>query len=92
MSTSTRSTEPRYLVMFKGGSSGVFTVTELTESDLEIAEVGLADIVRLADLVWFKDGEWVPVPPGILTQADEEISDQRPFHVPPDFESRQALD
>ncbi len=79
MSESTSPTKPRYLVTLKGGSSGVFTVTELTESDLETAKVGLADIVRLADLVWFKDGKWglVLMPFGVSTFWREQFEGER---------------
>jgi hypothetical protein len=74
----------RYLFSRREGSSALFT-SELppTAYDLELIEVGLLEVVRLADLHQAApDGSWRPLAQGELTTVVVEGKVCGPFHGP----------
>jgi hypothetical protein len=75
---------PLYLFALIDGGTGVYsTRTELTPGDIEHSTFGQAEIIRLSDLHYLnRDGRWLPIPAGILTEPD---GIHAPYHLPPSY-------
>ena len=63
-------TRTRYLIVLRDGGTGAYTADELLAGDISSADVGVTDIIRLDDLTRYEDGQWVPVPEGIVETPD----------------------
>jgi len=79
----------RYIIFTTEPDSKTMLVTTPTANDLEFADVGIYEIVRLADLHRYVRGEWHPIPRGVLTTAHgRDYPDKRPYHHVPNDAAR----
>jgi hypothetical protein len=74
----------RYVMIGRDASSAVFFTEDApTAHDIESVQVGMLQIVRLADLHCVdRNGGWTPIDPGGLTTVEIDGERHGPFHVP----------
>jgi hypothetical protein len=70
----------------KEGATGAHTADKLLPGDFASAKVGISDIIRLHDLARYDDGEWVPIPEGIIITPDLDDGEKgEPEHFHPRY-------
>lgn len=73
-----------FIIVWKDGETGAITLARPTKTDLEFADSGLTELIRIADMTRYHGGHWLPLDRGKLSRADlREFPDAGRFHISP---------